>query len=53
MKVLDAPLQISSLEQQQQITERPPPAWFSAEKKITTVCNVSVCAFSEKVIHWH
>ena len=37
MKILDAPLQISSVEEQQRITERPPPAWFSAEKKITTV----------------
>ena len=42
MKILDAPLQISSLEQQQQITERPPPAWFAAEKKITTVSNATV-----------
>ena len=37
MKVLAAPLQISSLEEEQKITERPPPAWFSAEKKISTV----------------
>jgi len=37
MKILDTPLQISSLEEQQRITERPKPAWFSAEKKITTV----------------
>jgi len=37
MKILDAPLQISSLEEQQKITERPAPAWFTAEKKVTTV----------------
>jgi len=42
MKILDTPLQISSLEEQQKITERerPLPAWFSAEKKITTVMSL-------------
>jgi len=48
MKILDKPLQISSVEQQQQITERPPPVWFSAEKKISTVsqCHYYIIAFS-------
>jgi len=37
MKILESPLQISRLEEEQRITERPPPAWFAGEKKITTV----------------
>jgi len=43
MKILDAPLQISSLEEQQRITERPPPAWFMTEKKVTTVITSCIC----------
>ena len=41
MKVLKTPLQISRLEEEQRITERPTPAWFSAEKKITTVLSLA------------
>jgi len=42
MKVLKTPLQISRLEEEQRITERPTPAWISAEKKITTVLSRTI-----------
>jgi len=45
IKILDRPLQISSLEEQQRIAERPPPAWFASEKKITTVVFLCIMCF--------